>query len=130
MMTDPISDMLTRIRNAQKAEKVSVRMPASRIKSAIAQVLQDEGYVEGFSTHEQDGKPVLEIVLKYHNGRPVIEHMKRVSKPGRRLYQGKDGLPHVAGGLGVAIISTSQGLMTDRDARKKSVGGEVLCFVS
>ena len=130
MMTDPISDMLTRIRNAQKAEKVSVRMPASRIKSAIAQVLQDEGYVEGFSMHEQEGKPVLEIVLKYHNGRPVIEHMKRVSKPGRRLYQGKHGLPHVAGGLGVAIISTSQGVMTDRDARKKSVGGEVLCFVS
>ena len=130
MMTDPIADMLTRIRNAQQAEKLSVRMPASRIKGAIAKVLQDEGYVEGFSTHEQDGKPVLEIVLKYHNGRPVIEHMDRVSKPGRRQYQGKQRLPHVAGGLGVAIISTSQGVMTDRDARKKGVGGEVLCFVS
>lgn len=130
MMTDPIADMLTRIRNAQKAEKVSVRMPASRTKSAIAKVLQDEGYIESFSAAGDDKKPELEIVLKYHSGQPVIAHLARVSKPGRRYYQGKDELPKVAGGLGVAIISTSKGVMTDREARKSGIGGEVLCYIS
>lgn len=130
MMTDPISDMLTRIRNAQKAEKLNVRMPASRIKSAIAQVLLDEGYIEGFSTQEVDKKPQLEVVLKYHNGEPVIANLERHSRPGRRQYRGKAELSQVSGGLGVAIISTSKGVMTDRAARQAGVGGEILCYIS
>lgn len=130
MMTDPISDMLTRIRNAQRAEKVSVRMPGSGIKAAIARVLRDEGYIEGFTELEEAGKPQLEIRLKYFEGRPVIERLERVSRPGRRQYHGKEKLPRVSGGLGVAIISTSKGIMTDEAARKTGIGGEVLCIVS
>lgn len=130
MMTDPISDMLTHIRNAQKAEMISVTMPSSRMKSAIAQVLQDEGYIEGFQVHEEGSKPKLEIKLKYYQGKPVIDYLDRASRPGRRLYQGKDELMKVAGGLGIAIVSTSKGIMTDRAARKAGVGGEVLCVVA
>ncbi len=130
MMTDPISDLLTHIRNAQKAEMVSVSMPSSRMKTAIAQVLQDEGYIEGFKVNDEGGKPKLEINLKYYEGKPVIDYLKRASRPGRRLYQGKEELMRVAGGLGIAIVSTSKGIMTDRAARKAGVGGEVLCIVA
>lgn len=130
MMTDPISDMLTRIRNAQAADKVSVTVPASTIKSAIIKVLQEEGYIAGVKASDVDGKPVLEIALKYYDGRPVISNIQRASKPGRRYYKGKDGLPQVSGGLGIAIVSTSKGVMTDGQARKAGVGGEVLCLVS
>ena len=129
MMTDPIADMLTRIRNAQLAEKVSVRMPASKLRSAIAKVLKNEGYIEDFAAHEADGKPMMEIRLKYYAGRPVIERIERVSRPGLRIYRAKDELPSVTGGLGVVIISTSKGVMTDRAARKAGLGGEVLCTV-
>ena len=130
MMTDPISDMLTRIRNGQLAEKVNVRMPASRLKLAIAKVLQGEGYIESFKQSTTDGKAVLEVALKYHDDRPVIERIQRVSTPGLRRYHGKDKLPRVSGGMGVAIISTSKGIMSDRAARKAGLGGEVLCIVS
>lgn len=130
MNTDPIADMLTRIRNAQRAEKISVRQPSSRVKRAIAGVLQDEGYIEGFSEENVDGKPQLEITLKYHAGEPVIERLQRVSKPGLRYYVGKDKLPRVSGGLGVAIVSTSKGIMSERAARQAGLGGEVLCIVS
>ncbi|MFL6623326.1 MAG: 30S ribosomal protein S8 [Sulfurifustis sp.] len=128
-MTDPIADMLTRIRNGQTAEKVSVRVPASRVKRAIAQVLKDEGYIEDF-TETSDVKPMLEIKLRYHEGRPVIERLRRVSVPGRRYYRGKDELPRVEQGLGIAIVSTSKGIMTDRAARAAGLGGEVICVVS
>lgn len=130
MMTDPIADMLTRIRNAQKGEKVSVLIPTSRTKRAITQVLQDEGYIERFTELNVDGKPMLEVFLKYYGGRPVIENIQCVSRPGRRQYRGKDELPRVAGGLGVAIVSTSRGIMSDRVARESGIGGEVLCVVS
>jgi small subunit ribosomal protein S8 len=130
MMTDPIADMLTRIRNGQKAEKVSVRMPLSRVKRAIAQVLKAEGYIEDFAELRDGVKGVLEVKLKYHAGRPVIERLDRVSCPGYRQYKRKTRLPRIAGGLGVAIVSTSQGIMTDRDARKAGLGGELLCVVS
>jgi small subunit ribosomal protein S8 len=130
MMTDPIADMLTRIRNAQAAEKVSVRMPGSRVKRSIAQVLQDEGYIQSFSEQNLDGKPELEVALKYHAGRPVIERLDRASKSGRRYYVGKDKLPRVAGGLGIAIVSTSKGIMSERAARKAGLGGEVICIVT
>lgn len=130
MMTDPIADMLTRIRNGQMAEKMNVRMPASRVKRAIAQVLKDEGYVEEFSESTAGGKTVLEVTLKYHAGKPVIEKLNRISTPGLRRYKGKDALPRVDGGLGVAIISTSKGIMSDRAARQAGLGGEVLCIVS
>jgi small subunit ribosomal protein S8 len=130
MMTDPIADMLTRIRNAQRADKVSVVIPASRTKRGISDVLRDEGYIERYEERTLDGKPVLEVFLKYYAGRPVIENIQRVSKPGCRRYKGKDELPNVAGGLGVAIISTSQGIMSDRVARQTGIGGEVLCVVS
>ena len=130
MMTDPISDMLTRIRNALQAEKVSVRMPASKVKRAIAKVLQDEGYIEAVGEDASGVRPQLEIKLKYHDGRPVIERLERVSKPGLRVYAGNDKLPRVDGGFGVAIVSTSQGIMSDRAARKGRLGGEVLCIVS
>lgn len=130
MMTDPISDMLTRIRNAQRADKVSVRMPASKLKMAVAKVLQDEGFIAGVSQAEEAGLPVMEIELKYYNNKPVIEELQRYSKPGRRQYRGKDDLPKVAGGIGVAIVSTSKGVMTERDARKAGVGGEILCYVA
>jgi small subunit ribosomal protein S8 len=129
-MSDPISDMLTRIRNAQVAEKVTVKMPSSKLKVAIARVLQDEGYVEGFSVVANDGKPVLEIGLKYYAGRPVIEKIQRVSRPGLRVYKGCDDIPKVMNGLGIAIVSTSKGLMTDHKARANGFGGEVLCIVA
>ena len=129
-MSDPISDMLTRIRNAQMAEKVSVAMPSSKLKVAIAKVLKDEGYVEDFAVREAEGKATLEIGLKYYAGRPVIERIERVSSPGLRIYRGKDEIPRVMNGLGIAIVSTSRGVMTDRKARATGVGGEVLCIVA
>jgi small subunit ribosomal protein S8 len=130
MMTDPIADMLTRIRNGQAASKSQVSMPSSSLKCAIAQVLKDEGYVAEYSTEEAGGKSVLTITLKYHNGRPVIDRIERSSRPGLRLYKGKDDLPRVQNGLGVAIVSTSHGVMSDRQARAAGEGGEVLCIVS
>jgi small subunit ribosomal protein S8 len=129
-MSDPIADMLTRIRNAQLSEKTSVVMPASKLKAAIAQVLKDEGYVEDFAVHDSNGKPVLDISLKYYAGRPVIEKIERVSRPGLRIYKASDKLPNVMNGLGVAIVSTSKGVMTERKARASGVGGEVLCIVA
>ena len=129
-MTNPIADMLTRIRNAQQSEKLSVAMPASKLKSAIAQVLKDEGYIEDFAVREAEGQPQLEIGLKYYAGKPVIERIERVSRPGLRIYRPKDALPNVMNGLGVAIVSTSRGVMTDRKARGMGVGGEVLCIVA
>ncbi|GGP23986.1 30S ribosomal protein S8 [Silvimonas iriomotensis] len=128
-MHDPIADMLTRIRNAQRADKASVTMPSSKLKVAIAQVLKDEGYVESFSV-AGDVKRELTIELKYYAGRPVIERIERVSKPGLRVYKGSDSIPQVMNGLGVAIVSTSKGVMTDRKARANGVGGELLCFVA
>ena len=129
-MTDPIADMLTRIRNAQMAEKANVQMPTSKVKVAIAKVLKDEGYIEGFAVVGEGVKPMLEIALKYYAGRPVIERIERVSKPGLRIYKGKDAIPRVMNGLGIAIVSTSRGVMTDRKARATGVGGEVLCIVA
>jgi small subunit ribosomal protein S8 len=129
-MSDPIADMLTRIRNAQLSEKASVEMPASKLKAAIAQVLKDEGYVEDFLVRQADGKPVLDISLKYYAGRPVIEKIERVSRPGLRIYKASNELPSVMNGLGVAIVSTSRGVMTERKARASGVGGEVLCIVA
>ena len=130
MNTDPISDMLTRIRNGQQAEKVSVRMPASRVKRAIALVLKDEGYIDAFKEHDEGVKRVLEVKLKYHDGQPVIERLERISSPGCRRYRGKTKLPIISGGLGVAIVSTSKGIMTGRAARDAGLGGEVLCIVA
>ncbi len=129
-MTDPIADMLTRIRNAQMAEKVAVTMPSSKIKIAIAKVLKDEGYIDDFAVRDGSGKTELDIALKYYAGRPVIERIERVSKPGLRVYRGKDDLPKVMNGLGIAIVSTPQGVMTDRRARASNTGGEVLCIVA
>lgn len=129
-MSDPIADMLTRIRNGQMTEKNSVRMPASKLKKAIAQVLKDEGYIEGFMVRENAGLPEMEVALKYYAGRPVIEKIERISRPGLRIYKGRDDLPRVMNGLGVAIVSTSQGVMTDRKARSLGVGGEILCVVA
>ncbi|SEP30083.1 30S ribosomal protein S8 [Nitrosovibrio sp. Nv6] len=129
-MSDPIADMLTRIRNAQRSEKASVVMPASKLKAAIAKVLKEEGYVEDFAVHNADGKPVLDISLKYYANRPVIEKIERVSRPGLRIYKASDKLPNVMNGLGVAIVSTSKGVMTERKARASGVGGEVLCIVA
>ena len=129
-MTDPIADMLTRIRNAQAAEKFSVQIPASRTKGALAKVLKDEGYIADVSERNVDGKPVLEVALKYYAGRPVIERIERVSSPGRRVYKAKDELPKVSGGFGIAVVSTSKGVMSDREARKAGLGGEVMCVVS
>lgn len=129
-MSDPISDMLTRIRNAQMANKTSVAMPSSKVKAAITKVLKDEGYVEDFAIRENDGKSTLEIGLKYYAGRPVIERIDRVSKPGLRIYKGAEDIPRVMNGLGVAIVSTSKGVMTDRKARASNIGGEVLCIVA
>ncbi len=128
-MTDPIADMLTRIRNAQMTEKATCEMPSSKVKVAIAQVLKDEGYIDGFKVAGEQ-KPVLEIALKYYAGRPVIEKIERVSKPGLRIYKSKDDIPPVMNGLGIAIVSTSHGVMTDRKARATGVGGEVLCIVA
>ncbi len=128
-MQDPLSDMLTRIRNAQMAGKESVEMPGSKLKAAVAQVLKDEGYVGEFSLSTESGKPRLSIALKYYQGKPVIAEIDRVSRPGLRRYSGNDGIPTVRQGLGVAIISTSRGVMSDRAARAAGVGGEVLCTV-
>lgn len=129
-MSDPIADMLTRIRNAQRVEKAEVAMPASKLKVAIAQVLKDEGYIEGFQVDPNGGKPELRIGLKYYAGRPVIEKLERASRPGLRIYRGRNEIPVVMNGLGVAIVSTSRGVMTDRKARSQGVGGEVLCYVA
>ena len=129
-MQDPVSDMLTRIRNGQHAGKVRVVMPSSRQKVAIASVLKKQGYVRDFSIEEIGGETRLAIVLRYFEGRPVIEMMQRVSRPGLRVYRGKDALPRVMDGLGIAIISTSRGLMTDQEARKAGHGGEVVCVVA
>lgn len=129
-MTDPIADMLTRIRNAQAVEKASVSMPASKLKAAIANVLKEEGYIEDFAVRNSEGKAELDIALKYYAGRPVIERIDRVSKPGLRVYRGHDEFPRVMNGLGIAIVSTPKGVMTDRKARASNVGGEVLCIVA
>jgi small subunit ribosomal protein S8 len=129
-MSDPIADMLTRIRNAQGVNKVSVVMPSSKLKSAIAAVLKDEGYIDDFAVLPNDGKPLLSISLKYYAGRPVIEKIDRVSKPGLRIYKGSDNIPKVMNGLGVTIMSTSKGVMTDRKAQAAGIGGEVLCVVA
>ncbi len=128
-MQDPLSDMLTRIRNAQMAGKKAVEMPGSKLKAAVAQVLKDEGYIANFNASNDSGKPRLAIELKYFQGKPVIAEIDRSSRPGLRNYAGKDDLPSVRGGLGVAIVSTSKGVMTDRAARAAGVGGEVLCTV-
>jgi len=130
MMTDPIADMLTRIRNGQRAGKVAVSMPSSKLKQSIANVLKDEGYVAGFQVNEEAGKPVMSVELKYYDGEPVIEMLKRISRPGLRIYKASDELPKVQNGLGVAIVSTSKGVMSDRAARAAGEGGEVLCYVS
>ena len=129
-MSDPIADMLTRIRNAQMVEKTSVQVPSSKVKVAIAQVLKDEGYIDGFQIKNDDGRPQLEIALKYYAGRPVIERIERVSRPGLRVYKGSSAIPQVMNGLGVAIVTTPKGVMTDRKARANGVGGEVLCYVA
>jgi small subunit ribosomal protein S8 len=129
-MSDPIADMLTRIRNAQMVEKTSVAVPSSKVKVAIAQVLKDEGYIDGFQIKTDGGKSELEIALKYYAGRPVIERIERVSRPGLRVYKGSGAIPQVMNGLGVAIVTTPKGVMTDRKARANGVGGEVLCYVA
>ncbi|HUN92377.1 MAG TPA: 30S ribosomal protein S8 [Burkholderiaceae bacterium] len=129
-MSDPIADMLTRIRNAQGVDKQDVTMPSSKLKVAIAQVLKDEGYIDSFRVAENAGKAELKIALKYYAGRPVIERLERVSRPGLRIYKSRDAIPQVMNGLGVAIVSTSRGVMTDRKARTQGVGGEVLCYVA
>lgn len=129
-MTDPVADMLTRIRNGQMADKVEVSMPASKLKEAIAKVLKDEGYIENYVVRKEGAKAELDIELKYYAGRPVIERIERVSRPGLRVYRGKQDLPKVMNGLGIAIVSTPKGVMTDRKARSVNVGGEVLCIVA
>lgn len=129
-MTDPISDMLTRIRNGQRARKLSVSMPSSTIKVAIASVLEKEGYIDGIKVDNSSNKSILEVILRYHNGEPVIEKIQRASRPGLRFFSNVSDLPSVQGGLGVAIISTSRGVMSDKEARNSGHGGEVLCFVS
>ena len=129
-MSDPIADMLTRIRNAQMVEKAVVLVPSSKVKVAIAQVLKDEGYIDGFAIKSDDGKSQLEITLKYYAGKPVIERIERVSRPGLRVYKGHGSIPQVMNGLGVAIVTTPQGVMTDRKARATGIGGEVLCYVA
>jgi small subunit ribosomal protein S8 len=129
-MSDPIADLLTRIRNAQMVAKTTVSVPSSKVKVAITQVLKDEGYVDDFKVTTVDGKSDLVITLKYYAGRPVIERIERVSRPGLRVYRGSDAIPQVQNGLGVAIITTPQGVMTDRKARATGVGGEVLCYVA
>ncbi|MEY4235005.1 MAG: hypothetical protein RLZZ454_263 [Pseudomonadota bacterium] len=129
-MSDPIADLLTRIRNAQMVAKPTVLVPSSKVKVAISQVLKDEGYIDDFKVTTTDGKSVLEIALKYYAGRPVIERIERVSRPGLRVYRGSDAIPQVQNGMGVAIVTTPQGVMTDRKARATGVGGEVLCYVA
>lgn len=129
-MSDPISDMLTRIRNAQAVQKTTVNMPASKVKTGIARVLKDEGYISDFQDVEVAGKPTLEVTLRYMEGRGVIETLKRASRPGLRIYRGKEDLPKILNGLGIAVISTSEGIMTDVAARAAGQGGEVLCTVT
>ena len=129
-MSDPIADLLTRIRNAQSVNKTTVAMPSSKLKVAIARVLKEEGYIEDFAVADQGGKPELRIELKYYAGRPVIERIERVSRPGLRIYRGKSEIPTVMNGLGVASVSTPQGVMTDRKARATGTGGEILCYVA
>jgi small subunit ribosomal protein S8 len=129
-MSDPIADLLTRIRNAQSVNKTNVAMPSSKLKVAIARVLKEEGYIEDYAVADQGGKPELRIELKYYAGRPVIERIERVSRPGLRIYRGKSEIPTVMNGLGVAIVSTPQGVMTDRKARATGTGGEILCYVA
>ena len=129
-MSDPVADMLTRIRNAQAVEKTVAVMPSSKLKVAIAQVLKDEGYIDGFAVRGEAAKPQLEIGLKYYAGKPVIERIERVSRPGLRVYKGRNDIPSVMNGLGVAIVTTPKGVMTDRKARQAGIGGEVLCYVS
>ena len=129
-MSDPIADMLTRIRNAQGVQKASVVMPSSKLKAAIAKVLKDEGYIDDYAVKEEGGKAQLSIGLKYYAGRPVIERIERVSRPGLRVYKASAAIPQVQNGLGVAIVTTPKGVMTDRKARAAGVGGEVLCYVA
>ena len=129
-MTDPIADFITRIRNGQSARKTEISCQSSKLKVALATVLRDEGYIAGFATASEGGKDTLTVQLKYHEGRPVIDRIERVSRPGLRTYRGKTALPKVLGGLGIAIVSTSQGVMTDKQARASGQGGEVLCVVS
>ncbi|MEI8302585.1 MAG: 30S ribosomal protein S8 [Burkholderiales bacterium] len=129
-MSDPVADMFTRIRNGQRVDKQSVSMPSSKLKVAIAQVLKDEGYIEGYSVSTEGVKSELQVQLKYYAGRPVIERIERVSKPGLRVYKGRDALPQVMNGLGVTIVTTSRGVMTDRKARASGVGGEVIAYVA
>jgi len=129
-MQDPIADMLTRIRNGQSANLKTVSMPSSKLKKAVAKLLLDEGYITEFNVEENDGKPQLKVVLKYFQGTPVIIDIKRVSRPGLRIYRKKDDLPTIMHGMGIAVISTSKGLMTDRAARAAGFGGEILCYVS
>jgi small subunit ribosomal protein S8 len=129
-MSDPIADMFTRIRNAQRVDKQTVAMPSSKLKVAIAAVLEDEGYIDGFQVRENSGKPELEVRLKYYAGRPVIERLERVSRPGLRVYKGRNDLPQVLNGLGVAIVTTPKGVMTDRRARQTGIGGEVIGYVA
>ena len=128
-MSDPVADMFTRIRHAQRGEKQSVSMPTSKLKVAIARLLKDEGYIEDYTIKGEGAKRELEVRLKYYAGRPVIERLDRVSRPGLRVYRGRDALPQVMNGLGVAIVSTSRGVITDKEARTLNVGGEVLCYV-
>lgn len=129
-MSDPIADMLTRIRNAQMVNKTNVAMPSSKVKASIATVLKDEGYIEDFAVNDVEGKKVLDIELKYYAGKPVIETIQRISKPGLRIYKGSQEIPKVMNGLGVTILSTSQGVMTDRKAQAAGIGGELLCLVA
>lgn len=129
-MSDPIADLLTRIRNAQMVAKKAVKLPSSKVKVAIVQVLKDEGYIDDFKVTTEGGKSELEIALKYYAGRPVIERIERVSRPGLRVYKGRDEIPQVMNGLGIAIVTTPSGVMTDRKARAAGVGGEVLCYVA
>mgnify|MGYP002650213880 CR=1 FL=1 len=129
-MTDPIADMLVRIKNAAAVGKQTVKMPSSKLKVAIAQVLKDEGYIDGYAVKGEAAKPELEIALKYYDGRPVIERIERVSRPGLRIYKGRHDIPQVMNGLGVAIVTTPKGVMTDRKARAAGIGGEVLCYVA
>lgn len=129
-MSDPIADMLTRIRNGQQARKVSVSMPAAKLKSSVAQVLQDEGYIGSFSTESVDGKATLTVNLRYFDGKPVIDKIKRISRPGLRQYSGAGSIPEVLGGLGISVISTSHGVMTGKQAKAQGFGGEIICTVS
>ena len=129
-MTDPIADFLTRIRNGQSSGKTEINAPTSKVKIAIAKVLKDEGYIEDFSAGDVEGKPTLAVQLKYYQGRPVIDRLERISRPGLRVYKGRDDIPQVMNGMGVAIVTTPKGVMTDRKARANGVGGEVLCYVA